>query len=45
MRIKYFLITLIVGALSFVSYPAQAENVATVNVVQIFGTIDPAKGK
>ena len=43
MRIKHFLITLILGMLPFVSYPAQAENIATVNVVQIFGTIDPAK--
>ena len=43
MKIKHFLITLILGTLPFVAMPAQAENVATVNVVQIFGTIDPAK--
>jgi len=34
---------LAVGALALFAHGAVAQNVATVNVVQIFGTIDPAK--
>lgn len=43
MNIKHFLMSLLLGTVPFLSFSAQAENVATVNVVQIFGTVDPAK--
>ena len=43
MRIGNHLASAALGAIALGALPAAAENVATVNIVQIFGTIDPAK--
>ena len=40
---KIKLVLLAICAMAVVSIPAHSENVATVNIVQIFGTVDPAK--
>ena len=40
---KIYLAIIAVSAMVVYSIPAHSENVATVNVVQIFGTVDPAK--